>query len=54
VHVKQRRVVQVAAPSGVLQCDAVCAVVLDKDCPQPLLCAQLKEPLTLPSVPYEC
>jgi len=42
-----------AVLSGVLVCEAVCALLVDKDCPQPLLCAQLKEPLTLPNVPYE-
>jgi len=30
-----------AALSGVLVCEAVCAVLDDKDCPQPLLCAQM-------------
>jgi len=30
-----------AAPSGVLLCEAVCAVLVVKDCPQWLLCAQL-------------
>jgi len=56
VHVKQRMMVPfarfapvtaTAALSGLLVCEAVCTVLVERDCPQPLLCPQLKEPLTL-------
>jgi len=61
MHVEQRVMVPVArsapvtattAPSGVLVCETVCAVLVYENFPQPLLCAQLLEPLTLPKRMY--